>query len=176
MIAMDYKGAYSSCYKKEREKIYQDLSKILSTLGPKLEPISYAAVKHFASSSTRNELYRVSDMNTLFKEKLDKVPGEIMYFAGLMSGRFGSRRIRKLALINTSHGDQFIVYQETMEFAARFSIVNTRTLERIGAKSAEEAAGCIMIKAASIEEVPLFLNFKGTKLKKMVKERLNGVG
>lgn len=176
MIAMEYQGVYSSCYKKEREKIYKDLSKILRTLGPKLEPISYAAVKHFASINTRNELYRVSDMDTLFRENLDKVPGETLYFAGWMCGRRGTLRIRKLALVNTLNGDQYIVFQETMEFSSRLSIVNIKTLERVQVKSSEEAAGYLMFIMRGLEVLPLLLNTKGTRLKKILKERLNGVG
>lgn len=173
MIAMKYLGQFSSTIKMERQKIYKNLSKILSKEGPKLEPISYATVKHFAKAQTWFEIYRVTDMNTGFKKNLDKVDGDVTYFASWMSGGYGSNmRVRKYALVNLHNGDQYIVFQECCLYSLRISVVNTRTLERVAVRSAAEAAGVLAVQNADIEDLPLLINIKGQKLRKMVQERL----
>jgi len=172
MIAMEYGGYFSGSTKKERAAIHRNLAGLISTQGSKLEPISYGAVKHFANHSNRNEIYRVTGMNTGFKEQLDKVPGKVTYFASYMAGGVGVNRIRKYALVNSPAGGQYLVFQDTAVYSMRLSVINTRTLERIAVRSAEEAAGFISVLEAPFEALPLLINTKGAKLRKLVKDRL----
>lgn len=171
MIAMEYDGYFAASTKKERAVIHRNLAGLISHQGTKLEPISYAAVKHFSGPNTKNEIYRVTDMNTGFKEHLDKVPGKVTYFASWMPGG-GSNRIRKFALVDLDGGDQYIVFQEVAVWSSRLSVVNTRTLERVAFRSAEEAAGYLLIMEADFEALPLLIHVKGEKLRALVKERL----
>jgi hypothetical protein len=175
MIAMEYNGYFSASTKKERAAIHKNLAGLISHQGSKLEPISYGAVKHFANAANRNEIYRVTGMETGFKKFMDRVPGKVIYFGSWMAGSCGGNRIRKYALADLDNGDQFIVYQEIAMFSMRLSVVNTRTLERVAFRTAEEAAGYLLIMQSDLEALPLLIHVKGEKLRQLVKDRLNNI-
>lgn len=173
MIAVTYKGYFSSNIKSERNMINRNLSNLLNKKGRMLEPISYAAVKHFMSYDRRHEIYKVSGLNTGVAKVLNKHFDKVTYFAGYHPNSNLGNRIRKLALIDFNDGDTYLFIQDTLNFSTRISLINVKTYERKIFKSVNNAAAYLLALKESLSELPLILNTNYKEAKEVVLKRLS---
>ena len=161
-------GGFTSDIKSEREDIHRKMCKLLTTKGPKLEAVSYGVVKYAAKDL--DEIFRVSTMDTLFKQVLDTVAGHKEYYACNMGGY--TKRIRKFCVITLDDNRKYLIFQQEMNLGSVLSVINCKTLERFQFTNIDEVEGYFRILDANLRELPLLLNVRGTRLKALVRKRL----
>lgn len=168
MITLNMPYDYSSPFKEKRKVIYQYLVNNLPKADSKLVPIPYEAIKHF--KPLPKNIYKVSGMDTKFKEVLDSVSNQVSYFASTFNGS----RIRKLALVYFNNVPRFLVFQQSVQYSSIIVVLDIINKKVLKLRNINQIKLLIKIILAPIEDMPLYINEKSNVIRGIVQERLKG--
>jgi hypothetical protein len=157
MIALtSISSTYTAAKKEDRKKIYQHLATELPKAGSKLVPVPleiFSEVQHFGW-----KIYKVSNMDKVpFGKKILEICPNTQFFASYMGGS-EVNRVRKFALMTFENGDQYIVFQQSVEYSNVLSILDLKNKKRTKIKSLDKLTIYFKIIRASIQDLPLLIN------------------